>query len=76
MGELLALRWSDYDEDTAMLEISKSLEETKAAIRVKETKSYEPRFVSLPASAIEALREQRVRPGSRLRDILYIEFIG
>jgi integrase len=59
MGELLALQWPDYDEEAGILEISKALEETKRAIRVKGTKSDETRLVSLPASAIEALREQR-----------------
>lgn len=37
-GELLALQWSDLDLQTGSLDISKSLEQTKAGLRVKSTK--------------------------------------
>ena len=59
MGELLALQWPDYREEEGILEVSKAFEETKEAIRLKDTKSGEPRLVSLPPSAIEALEQHR-----------------
>lgn len=42
-GELLALQWSDLDIATGLLTISKSLEQTRGGLRVKSTKSEEPR---------------------------------
>jgi integrase len=38
-GELLALQWPDLDFETGMLSVSKSLEQTRAGLRVKCTKS-------------------------------------
>jgi integrase len=58
-GELLALQWSDLDLQTGSLDISKSLEQTKAGLRVKSTKSEEPRCVALPEWALEVLQEHR-----------------
>jgi hypothetical protein len=46
-GELLALQWSDLDFQTGLLDISKSLEQTRAGLRVKSTKSEEPRRVAV-----------------------------
>lgn len=59
-GELLALQWSDLDLQTGSLDISKSLEQTKAGLRVKSTKSEEPRCVALPEWALKVLQEHRV----------------
>ena len=42
-GELLALTWSDLNLDTGEVSVSKSLEQTKKGLRVKSTKSGEPR---------------------------------
>jgi integrase len=56
---LLALQWSDLDLQTGSLDISKSLEQTKAGLRVKSTKSEEPRCVALPEWALEVLQEHR-----------------
>jgi len=42
-GELLALTWPDVDYIITTVTISKSLEETKAGLRVKRTKSGKPR---------------------------------
>jgi integrase len=47
-GELLALEWSDLDEATSEINVSKSLEQTKAGLRIKSTKSEEPRRFSVP----------------------------
>jgi len=59
-GELLALQWTDVDLHTGLLTVSKSLEQTKAAgLRVKSTKSEEPRQLGVPDWAIEVLDEHR-----------------
>jgi integrase len=61
-GELLALQWSDLNFKTGAVTISKSLEETKAGLRVKSTKSKKPREFPVPAAALtilEFLRDQQ-----------------
>ena len=58
-GELLALEWSDLDESTSEINVSKSLEQTKAGLRIKSTKSEEPRRFSVPEWALEVLRAHR-----------------
>jgi integrase len=58
-GELLALEWSDLDEATSEIYVSKSLEQTKAGLRIKCTKSEEPRHFPVPAWALEVLRAHR-----------------
>jgi integrase len=59
-GELLALRWTDIDLSTGLLSVSKSLEQTKAGgLRVKSTKSEEPRELGVPEWAFEVLKEHR-----------------
>jgi integrase len=58
-GELLALEWSDLDEATSEISVSKSLEQTKAGLRIKSTKSEKPRRFSVPEWALEVLREHR-----------------
>lgn len=59
-GELCALQWSDIDFEAATLEVSKSLEETKASgIRVKSTKSGEARRFSIPSDVLEVLRDYK-----------------
>jgi integrase len=73
-GELLALQWTDIDLVTGLLTVSKSLEQTKAAgLRVKSTKSEEPRQLGVPEWAIEVLKEApdgtRPRPGPVRRTI-------
>jgi integrase len=58
--EIAALRWSDLDLDTATVRIERSLEQTKEGLRVKPPKTKAgQRTVSLPAFAIEALRDHR-----------------
>lgn len=58
-GELLALTWPDVNAETGAITISKSLEQTKKGLRVKETKGRNVRVLLLPQDAIEAL--QRVK---------------
>jgi integrase len=56
-GELLALQWADLDVDTGLLTVSKSLEQTRAGLRVKSTKSEDPREMGVPEWALEVLKE-------------------
>jgi integrase len=58
-GEMLALEWTDLDWDKAVLEVSKSLEETKAGLRIKSTKSSESRRFTIPATVLDMLREHK-----------------
>jgi integrase len=58
-GELLALQWPDIDFDTAVMNVTKSLEQTKSGLRVKSTKSGKPRRFTVPEGALDALREHR-----------------
>jgi integrase len=54
-GELLALQWADLDWASRTLTVSKSLEQTKAGLRVKRPKNEKVRSFRLPQSAIAAL---------------------
>jgi integrase len=58
-GELLALEWADLDWDKATLEVSKSLEETKAGLRIKGTKSGHTRRFAVPVEVLDVLREHQ-----------------
>lgn len=58
-GEILALRWSDIDFIDRVVTISKSLEQTKAGLRVKMPKSRRTRRFPLPASVVESLHAHR-----------------
>ena len=58
-GELLALTWADIDFQSGIMEITKSLEQTRAGLRVKSTKSTEPRRFRVPAQALQVLTEHR-----------------
>jgi|KBSSwiStaDraftv2_1062776.scaffolds.fasta_scaffold13305_7 integrase len=60
-GELLALRLLvDVDLDAGVVEVRRSLEETKAGLRFKEPKTeMGRRTLSLPPSALAVLREHR-----------------
>lgn len=60
-GELLALTWDDIDLEAGVITISKSLEQTRAGLRLKETKTRQVRRIRIGASTIEALLEQRAR---------------
>jgi integrase len=58
-GELLALKWSDLNDKTGELSVSKSLEQTKAGLRVKERKGGEPRRFVVPEWALSVLADHR-----------------
>jgi len=58
-GELCALTWSDVDFNGRLIRVSKSLEQTRGALRVKSTKTEKPREIPLPGVAIEVLRSHR-----------------
>jgi integrase len=59
-GELCALTWDCVDFSKGVLTIEKSLEQTKrGGLRVKSTKSGEPRLVGIDDFALEVLHEHR-----------------
>jgi integrase len=59
-GELLGLQWGDIDLDGASLKVERSVEETKAGLRLKTPKTKNGRrTISLPASAVDALKAHR-----------------
>ena len=58
-GELLALQWPDLNMSTGELSVSKSLEQTKAGLRVKSTKSEKPRHFAVPESVLPVLADHR-----------------
>ena len=58
-GELLAAQWTDLNTAVGELSVSKSLEQTKAGLRIKSTKSGEPRRIGLSDWALEVLGEHR-----------------
>lgn len=61
-GELLALEWKDVSFDRAVLRIERSVEETKAGLRIKSPKTRRGRRnVSLPAETVAMLREHLTR---------------
>lgn len=60
-GEICGLRWGDVDLDGALLRVERSIEQTKAGLRIKAPKSrHGRRSVSLPAAVVDALRALRV----------------
>ncbi len=58
-GEVLALRWSDIQNDYAKVE--RSLTQTKQGIEFKGTKTGKPRLIELPPSALANLESYRKR---------------
>ncbi len=60
-GELLALVWADLDLIHNSMLVSKSLEQTKAGLRIKTPKSDKDRTLTLPATAVDVLKEHRRR---------------
>jgi integrase len=58
-GEILALRWRNVDLANGTLRVVESLEQTKAGLRFKSTKSDKGRGVALPSFAIEELRKHK-----------------
>jgi integrase len=62
-GELLALQWPDVDFDSGLMNVTKSLEQTRAGLRVKSTKSEKPRRFAVPAAALNALEKHKAEQG-------------
>lgn len=61
-GELLALQWPDIDFTNGIMDVTKSLEQTKkGGLRVKTTKSEKPRRFSVPVAALDGLRSHRAQ---------------
>jgi integrase len=61
-GELLGLQWADVELDRAVLRVERSVEETKAGLRVKPPKTKRGRRnISLPPDAVAMLRDHRKR---------------
>lgn len=59
-GEIAALRLSDLDLEHSTLTVERTLEETKAGLRLKQPKTrYGRRTISLPPSTVSMLREHR-----------------
>ena len=57
-GELLALSWTCVDLDDATVRVERSLEQIKTGLRFKAPKTkHGRRTISLPAGAVEVLRE-------------------
>jgi integrase len=58
-GEVLGLRWEDIDSQFRAIRVVRSLEETRAGIKVKETKTHRGRPIKLPETVFQALEEHR-----------------
>ena len=55
-GEILALRWRNVDLERGAVRVVESLEQTKAGLRFKSTKTEKARAVTLPSFALNELR--------------------
>jgi integrase len=61
-GELLGLQWGDVDLDRGTLRIERSVEETKAGLRIKPPKTKRGRRnIGLPLDAVTLLRNHKIR---------------
>jgi integrase len=60
-GEILALRWEDVDWQRNRVHVRLNLTSTPEGLREDTPKSGEPRWVSLPLVAMQALQEARER---------------
>ena len=61
-GELLGLHWGDVDLDKAMLKVERSLEETRAGLRLKPPKTKRGRrSITLPSVTVTMLRAHKVK---------------
>jgi integrase len=58
-GEILALRWCNVDLAGCTIRVVESLEQTKAGLRFKSTKSEKGRGVALPSFAVEELHRHK-----------------
>ena len=61
-GELLGLQWGDCDLDAGTLKVERSVEETKAGLRIKPPKTKRGRRnITLPAETVAMLRSYKVK---------------
>jgi integrase len=61
-GELLGLQWGDVNLDAATLRVERSVEETKAGMRLKPPKTRRSkRNLMLPSEAVAVLRAHKVQ---------------
>jgi integrase len=65
-GEIAALKWRAVDLERGQLSIYESIEQTRAGVRTKETKSGRARTVALPSIVAEVLRAHRRRQAEEL----------
>lgn len=69
-GELLGLQWGDVDLDGGTLRVERSVEETKAGLRLKSPKTKRGRRnITLPAETVSMLRAHKIEQ-MRLRLVL------
>jgi integrase len=66
-GEILGLKWTDINLDSATLSVCRTLEQSKAGLEFREPKTERSRrAVALPVLAVQALRKHRAEQ-ARLR---------
>jgi integrase len=68
-GEILALRWNAvelFSNSVPTLRVVQSLEQTKAGLRFKAPKNNKHRAITLPAFAVEVLRQHKLEQAKRL----------
>jgi integrase len=65
-GEILALRWKNVDLEQGIVRVMGSLEQTKAGLRFKSTKTDKARAVPLPKFAIDELRAWKRQQAEKL----------
>jgi integrase len=65
-GEILALRWKNVELDSGTVRVVESLEQTKAGLRFKSTKSEKPRAIPLPRFPLAELRDWKRKQAEAL----------
>jgi integrase len=65
-GEILALRWKSVDLAAGIIRVIGSLEQTKAGLRFKSTKTDKARAVTLPTFALTELRRWKSEQAEKL----------
>jgi integrase len=59
-GELFGLQWKDLDLDGRKIRVERSVEKTKAGLRIKSPKTtHGRRLIALPDAAVTVLRQHR-----------------
>jgi integrase len=65
-GEIVALKWRDLDLARQQISVAASMEQTRAGVRMKETKSGKARTVALPSLVVEELSRYRIAQAEEL----------